>query len=266
MIVNEPGLPSDLNPTVTARPKNMPPTAAKKSTSHIRAMKHSQQGGVRLDVIDHVFQYGGDGDQAFTGDFSGDGVTKIGIYRNGKWYIDYNGNGQWDSEDIYIDNADFGIGSTGIPVVGDFGGDGIDKIGLFVNGVWLLDTTGDFKFDTKVEFGEAGDYPVVGDFEGDGIAQLAVYRAEKMDSLQAKAMPVTAPAEALSETLTASVNSSEPQLEHAETTGRVASKFHAGNHSDDQTTDQGTLPEKLQHHGRSMHTPHSNAPLHRHHR
>jgi hypothetical protein len=227
----------------------------KKAKSHVRAMKHSQTGGVRLDVIDHVFQYGGEGDQAFTGDFSGDGVTKIGIYRNGKWYIDYNGNGQWDSEDIYIDNADYGIGAGGIPVVGDFNGDGIDKIGLFVNGVWHLDTKGDFKFDTKIEFGEAGDYPIVGDFSGDGIAQLAVYRAEKMDSLQAS-MPNSAPAESLTA-------SSEPQVVRAAPSGQVASQYNG--EDQDKTTDQGTLPEKLQRHGRSMHTPHSNAPLHRHH-
>jgi hypothetical protein len=260
IIADEPGLPSDLNTTMTSRPKNMPPKGdATKKTSHIRAMKHSQKGGVRLDVIDHVFQYGSEGDQAFTGDFSGDGVTKIGIYRNGKWYIDYNGNGQWDNEDIFIDNADYGIGVQGIPVVGDFGGDGIDKIGLFVNGVWHLDTTGDFKFDTKIEFGESGDYPVVGDFDGDGIAQLAVYRAERLDSLQAQTMPSQAPAESLT--------TSEPQLARADTTGRIASQYQGdGSPDQDKTTDQGTLPEKLQRHGRSMHTPHSNTPLHRHHR
>ncbi|MDR0336190.1 MAG: hypothetical protein LBI18_03770, partial [Planctomycetaceae bacterium] len=260
IIADEPGLPSDLNPTITARPKNIPPKSdVTTNHSHVRAMKHSQKGGVRLDVIDHVFQYGAEGDQAFSGDFSGDGVTKIGIYRNGKWFIDYNGNGQWDNDDIYIDNADYHIGTGGIPVVGDFNGDGIDKIGLFMDGVWHLDADGDFKFDTKIEFGESGDYPVVGDFDGDGISQLAVYRAERMDSLQARAMPEVAPVE--------SVLSSEPQLAHAETSGRIASQYSSNNDSSqDQTTDQGTLPEKLQRHGRSMHTPHSNAPLHRHHR
>ncbi|MDR3198627.1 MAG: hypothetical protein LBU34_12240 [Planctomycetaceae bacterium] len=265
IIADEPGLPSDLNTTITARPKNMPPkTDVAKSQSHIRAMKHSQKGGVRLDVIDHVFQYGTDGDLAFSGDFSGDGVTKIGIYRNGKWFIDYNGNGQWDSEDIYIDNADYHLGSNGIPVVGDFNGDGIDKIGLFIDGVWHLDTAGDFKFDTKIEFGEAGDYPVVGDFDGDGITQLAVYRAERMDSLQARAVPEVAPAESV----TSPELSSEPQAARAGTSGRIASRYHGNDASQDQdkTTDQGTLPEKFQRHGRSMHTPHSNHPLHRHHR
>ncbi|MDR0611232.1 MAG: hypothetical protein LBG58_14065, partial [Planctomycetaceae bacterium] len=268
IIADEPGLPSDLNATITARPKNIPPKSdVTKTHSHVRAMKHSQKGGVRLDVIDHVFQYGAEGDQAFSGDFSGDGVTKIGIYRNGKWFIDYNGNGQWDNEDIYIDNADYHLGAVGVPVVGDFSGDGIDKIGLFIDGVWHLDTAGDFKFDTKIEFGEAGDYPVVGDFDGDGISQLAVYRAERMDSLQARAMPDTAPAKSV---LSSELLTTEPQLAQAETSARVASQYrHNDGSAQDQdktTTDQGTLPEKFQRHGRSMHTPHSNVPLHRHHR
>jgi hypothetical protein len=124
-------------------------------------------------------------------------------------------------------------------VVGDFNGDGIDNIGLFVNGVWHLDTTGDFKFDTKVEFGQAGDFPVVGDFDGDGIAQLAVYRASTHESLQASTMPEAAPARA---------------------EGMYARQFTGENN-----TATASEPESsaLQHHGRSHHTPHSNAPLKR---
>ena len=30
------------------------------------------------------------------GDWNGDGTTKIGVYVNGSWMIDYNGNGVWD--------------------------------------------------------------------------------------------------------------------------------------------------------------------------
>ncbi|GHT21179.1 hypothetical protein FACS189419_01650 [Planctomycetales bacterium] len=240
---DEPGLPSDLNRTITARPKNVPPNVTiTNESAQVRTMKHSQNGGVRLDVIDHVFQYGTQGDRAVTGDFSGDGITKIGVYRDGKWYLDKNGNGKWDAGDIYVDNADFGLGPEGVPVVGDFNGDGIDNIGLYVNGIWHLDTDGDFKFDTKVEFGEAGDYPVVGDFNGDGIAQLALYRASTNESLQAMSLPESAPAQA---------------------TGHVASQFTGEDASVQKNTDQGALPEQLQHHSRSHHTPHSNAPLHR---
>jgi hypothetical protein len=65
-----------------------------------------------------------------------------------------------------------------IPVVGDFNGDGIDEIGIFRDGQWLLDTKRDYQFDAKDEIhrlGEAGDLPVVGDWDGDGTDDLAVF-------------------------------------------------------------------------------------------
>lgn len=231
----KPGLPSDLNANIASQPKNVPPDVSiDVSMNTVRAMKHSQSSGVRLDVIDHVFQYGNEGDKAFTGDFTGDGISTIGVYRNGQWYIDRTGSGKWDDSAVYINNADFGLGSEGIPVIGDFNGDGIDKIGLYVDGVWYLDTTGDFKFDTVVEFGEKGDHPVVGDFDGTGIAQLAVYRASTEESLYA----------------------SVPEAVSGAAEGLVAEQYGG----DDQVaeSDQGLLKK---HHGRSMSTPHTNAPL-----
>ena len=226
IIADEPGLPSDLNDMVTSRPKNMPPDVKiNANASNVRAMKHSKTGQTRLDVIDHVFEYGEEGDQAFTGDFSGDGITKIGIYRNGKWFIDYNGNGRWDDGDIYIDNAELGLGTDGIAVVGDWTGDGIDKIGLYVNGVWHLDTAGNFKFDKKIEFGQPGDKPVVGDFDGDGVTRLAVVR------------PSSGPDNTFTGT-------------PAQATGAYAKEYQPG--------------EQLQRHGRTKHTPHTDKPLHRH--
>ena len=229
------GLPSDLNTTVSSIPKNMPPNInIDMSVNNVRAMKHSQSGGVRLDVVDHVFQFGGEGDKAFTGDFTGDGISTIGVFRNGKWFIDKTGTGQWNENAVFKNNADYGLGPAGIPVVGDFSGDGIDKIGLFVDGVWYLDTTGDFRFDTRIEFGQAGDRPVVGDFDGTGIAQLAVYRASTAEAPQFAGLNV------------------QPVMGTGE--GMVAREFGA---------DPGSQPsqEELQHQGRSIQTPHTNAPL-----
>ena len=39
--------------------------------------------------------FGVPSDQAVTGDWDGDGITQLGVYRDGQWYLD-NGNGQWD--------------------------------------------------------------------------------------------------------------------------------------------------------------------------
>ncbi len=172
----EPGLPTDHNRTVSVdRAKNVPPSEElfRRGELNLRATKHRDAGQVRVDLIDHVFQYGNDGDVALTGDWTGDGVTKIGVYRNGDWYFDMNGDGRWNDGDVRLDR----MGGAGyVPVVGDFDGDGIDTIGLFSNGDWLIDSDGDRRFDASIRFGQAGDVPVVGDFNGDGIDELAVYR------------------------------------------------------------------------------------------
>ena len=42
-----------------------------------------------------VSGFGVPSDQAVTGDWDGDGITQLGVYRDGQWYLD-NGNGQWD--------------------------------------------------------------------------------------------------------------------------------------------------------------------------
>ena len=63
------------------------------------------------------------------GDWNGDGKSEIGIYKDGTWYLDYNGNGIWDAG---IDKADI-FGTLGwTPVVGNWNGDATgDKIGIY---------------------------------------------------------------------------------------------------------------------------------------
>ncbi|MBR4832973.1 MAG: hypothetical protein IKU86_01395 [Thermoguttaceae bacterium] len=194
----EPGLPTDHNQTISVdRAKNVPPSEElfSRTELNLRATKHRDSGQVRVDLIDHVFQYGNDGDVALTGDWTGDGVTKIGVYRNGDWYFDMNGDGRWNDGDVRLDRMG---GSGYVPVVGDFNGDGIDTIGLFSNGDWLIDVDGDRRFDASISFGQAGDVPVVGDFNGDGIDELAVYRpSAETDSAAPRLAsdPVSSPVE-----------------------------------------------------------------------
>ena len=52
-----------------------------------------------------------------------------------------------------------------IPVVDDWNGNGITKIGLFRNGTWYLDTNGNNSWDSSgdaaISFGMAGDKPIL---------------------------------------------------------------------------------------------------------
>ena len=75
------------------------------------------------------------GDIPVVGDWNGSGTTKIGVFRNGMWYLDTNGNNTWNAG---VDAAiPFGMAGD-IPVVGDWNGSGTTKIGVFRNGIWYL--------------------------------------------------------------------------------------------------------------------------------
>jgi protocatechuate 3,4-dioxygenase beta subunit len=197
-----------------------------------------------------------------TGDFDGNGITEIGVYIQGQWFLDLNGNGRWDESDLWLQlgsnndqpvtgdwdgdgKDDIGIfgpmwsgdpvaiehdpglpdvdnvrttgpknlpphpqyatkghrlmqkSSTGdvradlidhvfyygrdgdIAIAGDWNGDGIDNIGIFRQGRWILDSDGDGRLtekDQQFQLGAAGDIPVVMDADGDAIDDVGLYR------------------------------------------------------------------------------------------
>ena len=52
------------------------------------------------------------------GDWYNTGVTRIGVFNNGTWYLGMNGNGVWDGPNVDKVIPDFGKGLPGaIPVV-----------------------------------------------------------------------------------------------------------------------------------------------------
>ena len=57
------------------------------------------------------------GDLPVVGDWAGNGSSKIGFYRNGSWYLDYNGNGIWDGCDVDECFQFFGGIPSDLPVV-----------------------------------------------------------------------------------------------------------------------------------------------------
>ena len=108
------------------------------------------------------------------GDWNGDGRSKIGVYRitDGDWYLDYDGNGVWNSTADTRYNFDVGNWS---PVTGDWNGDGTSKMGVFKDGGWRLDYYGNGSLIKIYTLGTTGSRPITGDWNGDGKSEVGVY-------------------------------------------------------------------------------------------
>lgn len=154
-------------------------------------------GNYVYDATDKVRQFGLAGDTPVAGDWDGTGVVRMGVFRCPApgagictWYLDQNNNGQWDGT-LGGDLA-FQFGLPGdIPVVGDWNGNGISKVGVIrcpavgQPGIcsWFLDIqnlrapSGDFFVGL---YGVAGDQPAVGHWSGAGgtipVDNIGVFR------------------------------------------------------------------------------------------
>ncbi|MEN0111507.1 MAG: SdrD B-like domain-containing protein, partial [Planctomycetota bacterium] len=195
-IRHEPGLPDAANTPgpLAGKAKNLPPTADE-ATSGARLLKRPRVAERRSDVIDHVFHYGAAGDAPVAGDFNGDGVRTIGVFRDGVWNLDSDGDGRMEPTDHTVR-----LGRAGDrPIVGDWDGDGIDELGVYRDGEWLVDADGDGGLEPmdggalsaatdEALAGRIGPdgatdatgmpitgAPIVGDWDGDGVDEAGVY-------------------------------------------------------------------------------------------
>jgi hypothetical protein len=109
------------------------------------------------------------GDIPVAGDWTGSGTTQLGLFRpsTGEWFLNRSGNGSWNN--CKKDTCLTGFGKAGdLPVIGDWNGTGISKIGVFrpTTGEWFLDLNGNGKWDNGIDlyltYGGPGDVPVVG--------------------------------------------------------------------------------------------------------
>lgn len=120
---------------------------------------------------DLALAYGLPGDVPVTGDWDGDGIETIGIFRNGTFFLrNSNTNG--------LGEIGITFGASGDQVVaGDWNGDGVETIGIFRNGTFYLrNTNASGPVDIAFTLGIPGDIAVAGDWNGDGITTLGVFR------------------------------------------------------------------------------------------
>ena len=122
--------------------------------------------------------FGNTGDIPVSGDWDGTGRKRIGVFRNGTWLLDINGNGVLDAADRTVS-----FGQAGdIPVVGDWNGTGRIKLGLYRQGTFILDLSGHLSGsatglnDLTFAFGLTGDLPVALDWNRSGTTKVGVFR------------------------------------------------------------------------------------------
>jgi serine-aspartate repeat-containing protein C/D/E len=178
-IREEPGLPDPMNQQPRGKQKNVPPLPQDAAIG-ARSMKLTSDGKLRADLIDHVFHYGVATDTPIVGDWNGDGVTSIGIFRDGSWRLDIDGDGKWTDADVAVRFGEKGDK----PVIGDWDGDGVDDLAVYRGGMWIFDTNGDRMVDDgdrRISLGGANDQPISGDFNGDGIDEPALYHDGVVD-------------------------------------------------------------------------------------
>ena len=87
--------------------------------------------------------------------------------------------GFFDGQQAVFDNgAVVEVNRDAQVVTGDWNGDGIETLGIFQEGNWILDRTGNgiSEDDQRLSFGWATDTPVAGDWNGDGIDTVGAFR------------------------------------------------------------------------------------------
>ena len=176
VIVEDPGLPTPAN--TRRRDFVRGETLVTLEPEQERVLRRGSRGPIRADAIDHVFRYGEQPDTPIAGDWNGDGIDSIAVFRAGLWMLDSDGDGRLTERD---DKVQFGQPGD-IPIAGDWNGDGITKLGVVRGDLWIIDSDGDRRItgnDVQIRIPKPSPdaRPVVGDWDGDGSDEFGWYDA-----------------------------------------------------------------------------------------
>ena len=144
---------------------------------HLSTSDPSSENGVaEISIV-----FGESTDKPVIGDWDGDGIDEVGVYRSGTWLLStddptpgaQNGGEDGDAEII------INLGQVdSIPLVGDWDGDGYDEVGYRHNlyGTWKLSTDNPANENGATEinfgYGQGAWIPLVGDWDGDGYDEV----------------------------------------------------------------------------------------------
>jgi hypothetical protein len=144
-------------------------------------------------VIERLYKFGGYGQKSIAfglptdiylvGDWDGDGVDTLAVYRrNNGMFIYTNSRNQIDiSNNVGVFSFSFGVSNTThLPVAGDWDGDGKDSIGIYnpSNGKFFLRNSmsaGFANYEFTVGTSPANKFPIAGDWDGNGTASVGLY-------------------------------------------------------------------------------------------
>ncbi len=113
------------------------------------------------------FKYTAVGFLPVAGDWDGNGISSVGVYKDGQWIL-------FDEQGEVFNTFTY-MAVGWLPIVGDWDGNGKDSPGIYKDGQWKLFSENGSLY-ASFTYGVAGWLPVAGDWDGDGKDTIGIYK------------------------------------------------------------------------------------------